>query len=191
MWLAAVSGRSLFLAEITSPLTLAVLAVVLLPVLGYYFIAARSGSERALARARLGLAVAVLALVVLVGVNYYTLQPGRTYGLELVDGRVVLHYYEERSASYNLCNLTVRLVGLDEARGMLGVRTYGTSDPTTGLSAGEFKLTDGRNAHVLIAPGAGKALIIEEPGKPTAIVAVPGVEEAYTAILQARGESCG
>ncbi|MEB3845026.1 MAG: hypothetical protein LRS48_05025 [Desulfurococcales archaeon] len=191
MWLASIPGRELFIKEILSPLILAVIIVTIVPFIAYYFYMKRTGAtDRRAARARLGLVIAILTIMVVVGINYYTFKPGTTYGLELSDGKLVFHYYENRVATYNVCKATIKLIDVDTAKHMLKIRTYGTSDPTVGIYAGEYILTNNSRAHVLIVPGASRAIIIEEKGVASAIIGVPNAGEAYNRIVSYREAHC-
>ncbi len=191
MWLASIPGRELFIKEILSPLILAVIILTVVPFTAYYIYVKRTGGTgKRVARARLGLVVAILTIIIIVGINYYTFKPGTTYGLELSDGKLVFHYYEDRVAVYNVCNATIKLIDINTAKQMLKIRTYGTADPIVGIYAGEYILTDNSRAHVLIVPGASRAIIIEEKGVTSAIIGVPNAGEAYSRIASYREAHC-
>ncbi len=185
MEILTVQGSTLLEAQLTSPLTIGVLAAAWLVSLAYIV------SKRGSARRRIGMLLTSLAVtVIIVGAYAFTIKPGVEYGIYLEDSTIRVVFYMDREVKYNLCQVEVELVDRDEALDMIKIRTNGISDPTTGLAAGYFKTRDGLNAYMIITgKDASKAITIRGSDSIT-IVGMPGVEEAYNKLREAYQSKC-
>ncbi len=180
-----VQGSTLLEAQLTSPLTIVVLAAAWLVSLAYIV------SKRGSARRRIGMLLTSLAVtVIIVGAYAFTIKPSVEYGIYLEDSIIKVVFYMDREVKYNLCQVEVGLVDKEEALDMIKIRTNGISDPTTGLAAGYFKTKDGLSAYMIITgKDVSKAITIRGPDGIT-IVGMPGAEEAYDKLKMAYESQC-
>ena len=196
-----VPGSQLFLMQMKSPLVLAVGAVTIGSAILSLILAKRLPPPTA---RRLGLGpwvtrytkpiavlvVALYAMIVIVA-TYATTRPGLDYGLFIDGANVTVRFYGDRIVSFNACRANYSVVSVDDALSMLKVRTNGLTDPTTGLYMGYYKTSDGSKAYVIVVKRlSDKALVFRLHTGDYVVVAVPGVEDAYKNLQQARKAYC-
>ncbi len=185
MEILTVQGSTLLEAQLASPLTIVVLAGAWLVSLAYIV------SKRGSARRRIGMLLTSLAVtVIIVGAYAFTIQPGVEYGIYLEDSTIKVVFYMDREVKYDLCQVEIGLVDRGEALDIIKVRTNGISDPTTGLAAGYFKTRDGMDAYMLITGKQVQKVLVIKGSNNITIVGMPGVEEAYSKLIDAYEARC-
>jgi len=185
---ALVHGSQLFMAELKSPLDVAVEAIsVFFGLIFYTYYKKRPGSR---GKAKLVLVATVSVLVIIPLTNYALIRPGVDYGAVLNRTTLTVIYYGASMEAFNICTANVSLQPLDKALQTLKVRTNGLADPSTGILMGHFRTVNGKPAAVIVwKKTASKALLVDN-GKLVAIVGVKGVDSLYNAIMRAKMDYC-
>jgi hypothetical protein len=172
-----------------SPLMIVVYATTIVPLaalIAYY--RSKPGGR---AKARIAAATLIALLAILVAVDVATVHPSEYYGAWISDETINVRYYTSDVFTANLCKANITLVTLDKALRMLRIRTNGISDPTNNIHMGHFRLHDGSKGDVIIIGRNVEHVIVISSDGEKALVGLPGAEEFYRHLLEARLARCG
>ncbi len=136
------------------------------------------------ARRILGAASIVVAVLLPFTAAFLTVTPGASYGVVLEDHTLRVYFYQDDYVEYDACRANLTLLDPEEAKSLLKLRTYGTSDPSTGIDMGYYKLATGEEATVIILWKKTSSVLLVRSGDTVSLVGVPGVEQVYRAVLE-------
>ena len=185
---ALIPGSALLREELTSPLIIGVIALVLaFSTAGFLYYRHRPGGRT---KARLSLIVGLGTLALLLAIFVLTIQPGVNYGITFENGRIKVVFYGSESIELSPCGSNVSLIETNKALEMLSVRTNGIADPLSGVYMGYYKTRDGAEALVIVSSESSPNALLIETGDRLVIVGVPGVEKVYDVIVAYQAQEC-
>ena len=188
-----VSGSWLFWHELTSPLELGVLVLLIASIPITYFLAKRFPWLRKYSQRTMIIVVAlltVMGVITIVVVTYIGVRPSLSYGAWLSGSTLHVRFYEDKVVDVDICNSSMSLTSTKKALDMLSIRTNGVSDPTSGTHMGYYRTHDGRKAYVIILAHSSNKAIIINTGKAYVIIALPCTQRLYNELAAARTELC-
>jgi len=173
----------------TSPIMIVLYASIFIPLLAA--IAYYKNKPGGTAKIRL-LVVALISLITTVTALSLTMvRWSAYYGAWLEGGEIHVRYYANDFFNVSMCNTNISLVSIDDALGMLKIRTNGIADPSSGVYMGHYRLADGSRGDVIIISRNITHVLVVSAGREKAIVGLPGVETLYKTITEARSGLCG
>ena len=188
-----VNGSWLFRHELTSPLELGVLVLLVASIPITYFLVKKLPWLRKYSQRTMTIIVALLiitAIVLVVAVTYISIHPSLGYGAWLNGSTLHVRFYEDKVVSVNICNTSISLTNTKTALDMLSIRTNGISDPTSGIHMGYYRTHDKKKAYVIILAHSSSKAIIINTGKVYIVVALPCVQELYNELVAAKTRLC-
>ena len=188
-----VNGSWLFWHELTSPLELVVVVLLIASIPITYFLAKKLPWLRKYSQRTMMMIVALLtvvAVILVVTVTYISVRPSLSYGAWLNDSILHVRFYEDKVVNINICNSSMKLTSTKKALDMLSIRTNGVSDPTSGTHMGYYRTHDGKKAYVIILAHSSNKAIIINTGKAYVIIALPCTQGLYDKLVAARTELC-
>jgi len=189
-----IPGSQVIHAQITSPLTIIVLVVVIaITPLALYLGRRRRGLPT---KAVIALTLAVIVPVagIIIALPYTTAKPDLDYGAWLEGHMLEVRFYSSKVVEFNLCNTNVSLIDRSELGHLLKYRSFGVGDPLAGIDLGYFKTRDGRTAYVVVVGKDVGKLLVADDGSKVAVIGVKcpsGVSSLYKAIMEAKADCRG
>ncbi len=183
------SGAKIASILASSPLMIVVYIVVIIPLVAGIIYYRRKPEERA---KLIVLAVVLVGVVGLIfALNYVAVNRSLEYGAWINGTKIYVRYYDNDVFMTSICKANISLLTVDQAKGLLSIRTNGISDPTVDIDMGHFRLKGGLKGDVIII-GKDTAYAVSIKVKDEeALVGLPGASSFYKEVIKVKRGACG